>query len=984
MDDSYPNLLQEVCHELVSKPELVVQLHSLIQQLSSHSGAATTSVPASTISGKSENSERCFSSSSGEQNRNSSYTCDSNEPTTYFSSSHASHGASVYTGRNVKVGSAQRSAISGRRMSQSNTILPSLETNPLSVEQELQVERSRISFLEKELAAQCRKREKDKKAFQKALVEMQRTHLLEIAAKRFEKVVESSKMRLNAISQSSACVSEGEMEKCPNGTYPDEMATFSKGSTLGGSSDHVLPLHHGITPSPCGPSLRLASPSPLDITRHFNISTSLNLPSDHRSVHHSHVSSDLNPSGEFSCGTRSGRSSGFLNKEFEDGNAIIKVIDREEKERGSNREVYSHFPSGTSPNSSTGRAPFSDHGGASFDALTHQQHQSDADHASLHPLTSSWSSSSHWPILEPPGGSDVEDHITSAAWKGSNAETAVSSTTATASWADPASRLSASTKHEKACAGQFKQKDREVSITVPTSSVSPAPTAPILVRQKEGGLLGMGRKRTRRPTPQSPAMTYADKLHAASGAASKSVTEVVKDYHVVQLPSHPSSTLIATKVKTRAKEGGKALESGAEGISSTTAFLGQGYGQQCLATEYEEVVDSATPAPRERQKVKGGPSAEDVKRALKDQKQKEEDAGGTMLRDTHLRQPFSLYTQDDKPSTNSGESVKKTTSFSTPEVSSCISSGGPKNMVSAPTLTPTVMIGDRIKKLGEGQSPSCAQKALDIKIKRKRIDPLFSSPAPNGGYAVDIVSRRTESRRSARLSEMPQLGRNAVSAKDRSSKSYSSVSSCRNRSRGDPHTLSPSPRNPQRGPAQPRRFVFTGLTAEEVHELEDAVASIGDDATVLQCEYDAPPPYAVTHVVSRGKPRSVKAMCGLVAGRWLVEPSYILRSVEAGFWLDEVAEGGHHLHSPPLKGVRFLLTQPDPVLREKLAQVIEYGEGEIIENSQSGSPVGLVTGAAADILPSSLNRERHQKSGHDDLVVIYSGDDLLQFAIQQL
>lgn len=172
-------------------------------------------------------------------------------------------------------------------------------------------------------------------------------------------------------------------------------------------------------------------------------------------------------------------------------------------------------------------------------------------------------------------------------------------------------------------------------------------------------------------------------------------------------------------------------------------------------------------------------------------------------------------------------------------------------------------------------------------------------------------------------------------------------------------TRSPSPVNPQRGPIQPRRFVFTGLGEAEVRELQAAVDAIGQDARVLLCPYDAPPPLETTHVVVRGTPKSVKAMCAVVSGRWLVAPEYILRSRDVGFWLDEVEEGGLHIYPPPLRGVRFLMTKMNAMIAEKLREVILYGEGEVEEPGVSGD-------------------------GYDPGVMVVScGDDLLRYATQQ-
>ena len=172
----------------------------------------------------------------------------------------------------------------------------------------------------------------------------------------------------------------------------------------------------------------------------------------------------------------------------------------------------------------------------------------------------------------------------------------------------------------------------------------------------------------------------------------------------------------------------------------------------------------------------------------------------------------------------------------------------------------------------------------------------------------------------------------------------------------DGPTRSPSPVNPKRGNAGPRRFIFTGLRDGEPQRLAAAIAGVGDDAAVLASEMDEVPPTSTTHVVLRGTPRSVKALCGVVSAKWLVSPEYILNSQESGFWLDEMDEGGLRIFPPPLQGQRFLLTIGHEGIRARLAQVIAYGGGEV--------------------LPSNSGKVAQ------DVVVITSGDDLLRYATQ--
>ncbi|RNF20677.1 putative leucine-rich repeat protein [Trypanosoma conorhini] len=169
-------------------------------------------------------------------------------------------------------------------------------------------------------------------------------------------------------------------------------------------------------------------------------------------------------------------------------------------------------------------------------------------------------------------------------------------------------------------------------------------------------------------------------------------------------------------------------------------------------------------------------------------------------------------------------------------------------------------------------------------------------------------------------------------------------------------TRSPSPVNPKRGAEQPRCFVVTSLTEEERARVKAAVAAVGQHGIVVESEYEDPPPFTATHIVVRGPPRSMKALCGVVGSKWLVQPEYIYASRDAGFWLDEYEEGGLRCFPPPLKCQRFLLTMPEGIVKEKLEQVIEYGGGEVVRPARDG------------------------RSYDQGVIVIASGDDLLRFA----
>lgn len=172
-------------------------------------------------------------------------------------------------------------------------------------------------------------------------------------------------------------------------------------------------------------------------------------------------------------------------------------------------------------------------------------------------------------------------------------------------------------------------------------------------------------------------------------------------------------------------------------------------------------------------------------------------------------------------------------------------------------------------------------------------------------------------------------------------------------------TRSPSPVDPKRGAVQPRYFITTSLTEKERNSVMEAIQKLGQRAVLVDNKVDEILPLNTTHIVLRGPPRSVKALCGVVSSKWLVQPSYVFDSLGAGFWLDEEVEGGLRYFPPPLRCQRFLLTMPEGVVKTMLQRVVEFGGGEVVGTKRNGS------------------------SNDQDVVVVSSGDELLRFAISR-
>ena len=179
-----------------------------------------------------------------------------------------------------------------------------------------------------------------------------------------------------------------------------------------------------------------------------------------------------------------------------------------------------------------------------------------------------------------------------------------------------------------------------------------------------------------------------------------------------------------------------------------------------------------------------------------------------------------------------------------------------------------------------------------------------------------------------------------------------------------PPTRSPSPNNPKRGPLIERRFVLSGFTAAEMVDIEKAVSKLASmnekqsQAVILQSDRDGDLPPECTHVLIPGIPTNFKALCGLVSERWIINPTYIFSSLEAGFWLDEREANHLHYTPSPLAHHRFAIQMPDRTaeerdMRERIRKIIELGKGTVVHSA-----------------------------AHDGVIVINSGRDILNFCMK--
>lgn len=935
MDDPYPKLLQKVCHEIARKPELVVQLHSLIQQLSSENRPNSEILSRNRIRSEDVSTGDSISTSTWQAKRKDGSL--SSRPNMALLSPTGSH-RSLLSDQNES-DSTRGAGAFGARSSGYSVLRHPEGDHEVSFASQLHSAKEKISLLQKELEAERENRRDEKRAFTLALQEIHRTHQLELAARRFDKVVHASETSLKPLQPTfTSATPEPKKTILSLNSVGASTASVSDGKV--GVNEHIVSTYKSTTPSFEVRSSRPASSSPQEITHQFsNVASSCGA-ADHFSFSLPHHTATRNAGRGLTPPAQFGENDAFRRKELTSGSAVPKNVERGAKSSSNYSEERNYW----------------ERSGLSREGIPVDRPEKFIE--SCRPIQAEQSPSYVVPSCRanPLYGEKLNSHT-----DGGRDDVINSSSTATTREV-----YHAISDHSNHCTTteRYSEVMGNISQTLLTSSVSPTPTAPIATQNVEDAT-GAGRKRKRRLTPQSPALTYADKIHAASTQIKTNSMTPLKSGG--GLPSSFSSSSPANTSR-RDNDGG--------GITSTRTPLVP----EALVLTSRKGMDFVAPPPSSEGMLHKAGAREERTSRVNEGGRRKHDAGYDASSHGVSQSQRAGVTRmmACKPSTESENPRKEKNSFSALEHSSYTTSS-PRNVVTSSSFTTSATANYPADKTMPNTTRVVQEKVVHAAVSDSKNNPSIAFSA--SGTPGTFTGVNDGEKRDFRGEE--EALRNAIPSKEDRSKSFPGTVSCNNHHPNGPLTQSPSPRNPQHGPAQLRRFVFTGLNGEEIQKLEDAITFIGGDASVLQCEYDAPPPYEVTHVVSRGKPRSVKAMCGLVAGRWLVEPSYILHSLDAGFWLDEVEEGAYRLYLPPLKGIRFLITQPDPVLREKLAQVIEYGEGKVVENNTT-SPLSRdsLTSATASMASSSYQVRHNKGEENGGAVVIFSGDDLLQFAIE--
>lgn len=246
-----------------------------------------------------------------------------------------------------------------------------------------------------------------------------------------------------------------------------------------------------------------------------------------------------------------------------------------------------------------------------------------------------------------------------------------------------------------------------------------------------------------------------------------------------------------------------------------------------------------------------------------------------------------------------------------------------------PTITPASLahVSSAAYATGSGASRSYLPPfaARDAKI---------ISPQPSMPQRAHQPFLRSDEERSQ------AIGRGGIGGSEAASRGASSTASSirgpitmPRRPPGYVATRSPSPADPKRGPELERRFMVTALDEGERQRVYQAVHQLRYRAAMVESDSSDVLPETVTHVVTPGTPRSMKALCALVSGRWVVPPSYILNSLAAGYWLDEYEEGCLRIYPLPLERGRFLLAMDAGEVRDLVSKVIEFGRGEVLPHT---------------------------------------------------
>jgi hypothetical protein len=154
-----------------------------------------------------------------------------------------------------------------------------------------------------------------------------------------------------------------------------------------------------------------------------------------------------------------------------------------------------------------------------------------------------------------------------------------------------------------------------------------------------------------------------------------------------------------------------------------------------------------------------------------------------------------------------------------------------------------------------------------------------------------------------------------------------------------------------------RRFVTSTLDERDRLDVYQGVAQLRQGAKMIESDGSDTLPDEVTHVVVRGAPRSMKALCALVSARYIVSPQYIANSVSAGFWLDEMEESAIRIHPPPLEGQRFVLTMEPGAFRDLIERVIVFGGGHLASRQHRQGDGSVMIANPQQLLDYCMTRQ---------------------------
>jgi hypothetical protein len=154
--------------------------------------------------------------------------------------------------------------------------------------------------------------------------------------------------------------------------------------------------------------------------------------------------------------------------------------------------------------------------------------------------------------------------------------------------------------------------------------------------------------------------------------------------------------------------------------------------------------------------------------------------------------------------------------------------------------------------------------------------------------------------------------------------------------------------------------------------LNNIILRLGQRASIIECPADMPPPPEVTHLIVRDNAGSVKGLCMLLSGRWIVKPEYLYASRDLGFWANEDdITGSLRCIQNPLREELVVLAAPPGPLYDGLRQSIVYAGGIMVDDAAAltAARQGAAAGRAG-----SIRRGKY--------IVIHTAHDIMRLCLQ--